>query len=245
MITSLDYKFCQLLIATAGGDVFISNDLGQPRSENEVKFANDYKLVQQGHFKQELWGLAISPNSNRFVTCGDDQTVRLWDVSRKFEQVAIQTEFKSILRAVDWAPSGEFIIAADSKGMIYLLDAGKLDIVKSMQSHFKPNPKKRGDPWIEDLKISPDSKMCAFGAHGGNFHMQILNCGRNKLENKCVINTRISSALIHLDWCTDNSTIVINSQAYELMWFDVHSKKMSSPIKDYDQYYSWTCKVGF
>jgi len=29
--------------------------------------------------------LAISPNSNRFVTCGDDQTVRLWDVSRKFE----------------------------------------------------------------------------------------------------------------------------------------------------------------
>jgi len=45
MITSLDYKFCQLLIATAGGDVFISNDLGQPRSENEVKFANDYKLV--------------------------------------------------------------------------------------------------------------------------------------------------------------------------------------------------------
>lgn len=36
-------------------------------------------LLLQGHYDGELWGLATSPDSSRYVTCGGDKTVRLWD----------------------------------------------------------------------------------------------------------------------------------------------------------------------
>jgi hypothetical protein len=39
-------------------------------------------------------------------------------------------EIKNQLRAIDWAPNNEFIIAADSVGIVYLLDNNTLKIVK-------------------------------------------------------------------------------------------------------------------
>jgi hypothetical protein len=53
------------------------------------------------------------------------------------------------LRACDWAPNGKYIVVADVKGIIHLLDPETLNIRNSLQSVFKPDPKKRGDPWIE------------------------------------------------------------------------------------------------
>lgn len=56
---------------------------------------------------------------------------------------------KNDLRALDWSSNGEFIIAADIKGQILLLNAQKLEVIQTLQSIFKPDPRKRADPWIE------------------------------------------------------------------------------------------------
>ena len=42
-------------------------------------------VVSQGHYTGELWGIDIHPEKtkNRFVTCGDDGTARLWDLVSK------------------------------------------------------------------------------------------------------------------------------------------------------------------
>lgn len=56
---------------------------------------------------------------------------------------------KNDLRALDWSSNGEFIIAADVKGQILILNPLKLEIIQTFQSIFKPDPKKRADPWIE------------------------------------------------------------------------------------------------
>jgi hypothetical protein len=53
------------------------------------------------------------------------------------------------LRALDWSTNNEFILAADVKGKILLLNPQKLEIIQVFQSIFKPDPKKRADPWIE------------------------------------------------------------------------------------------------
>lgn len=57
---------------------------------------------------------------------------------------------------------------------------------------------------------------------------------------------KISSSLTHLDWSVDSSCVVINSQAYELMWLDVNSQKniYASSAKDID-FATWTCILGF
>lgn len=92
--------------------------------------------------------------------------------------------------------------------------------------------------WVEDVKIAPNSKMIAFGTHGGLSKVELINVLDNgrTLQKLASVNMGISSALTHLDWSTDSNTIVLNSQGYELMWLDINSKKAmsASSSKDID-----------
>ena len=42
-----------------------------------------FKVVTQGHYKDELWGLATNQKEDLFVTGGDDSTVRLWSIRNR------------------------------------------------------------------------------------------------------------------------------------------------------------------
>ena len=58
----------------------------------------------------------------------------------------------------------------------------------------------------------------------------------------------MTSALTHLDWSLDSRTLIINSQAYELLWMDISTKKQvtaSSAKAIGDDYASFTCCFGW
>lgn len=90
--------------------------------------------------------------------------------------------------------------------------------------------------------------MYAFGTHGGLSKIELVNVldGGRKCQKHAAVNLALTSALIHLDWTTDSQTLVVNSQAYELMWLDVGSKSRlnASGAKDLD-YATYTCTLGF
>lgn len=67
--------------------------------------------------------------------------------------------------------------------------------------------------------------MIAYGTHGGLSRIELVKVMDNgkKLQKTAAVNLGISSALTHLDWSMDSNAVVINSQAYELMWLDVNS----------------------
>jgi WD40 repeat protein len=80
--------------------------------------------------------------------------------------------------------------------------------------------------WIEDLKISPDSKLVAFGTHGGLSVIDLVTVlDGKKLQKLASVDLGLSSALLHLDWSSDGQTIMLVSQAYELMWLNLNTKK--------------------
>lgn len=75
--------------------------------------------------------------------------------------------------------------------------------------------------------------------------METLLVDGSKLKLKKAF-SQGSSALLHIDWSRDSSFIGINSQAYELLFFDSSSGKMisASATKD-EEWATWTRKIGF
>ena len=237
-IRSLDIKSDgNMVIGTRGAEIY------------EGKSGLNWNIILQGHYDGEVWGCAMSPGSYRFATCGGDKTVRLWDIQTR--KMIVGTEpFENDCRAIDWANNGKFIILGDVKGKIYMLDANTLQQLHSLQSSFKSIEHGKGknptDPWIEDLKISPNSSMVAFGAHAGASNVEIMTINVNKLQTKGMIKAGLTSALTHIDWSSDGEYLVINSQAYELKFASVSSLKpiSASACKDYE-WFTWTCVLGF
>ena len=79
----------------------------------------------KGHYDGQLTGLAVSKVDNKFVTCGGDKTVRIWDV-KTFPNVSTAI-LDNDLSAIDWSYDGSSIVVGDDKGNIYLLKYNKKD----------------------------------------------------------------------------------------------------------------------
>lgn len=157
-----------------------------------------------------MWGACPSPNNHLCVTAGADSTVRLWDIDKR-KMIIASKAFPHDIRAVDWAMNNKFIVCGDIMGYIYLLDPNTLEVKDTGKTKFTQMKKVQSTYWIEDLKISPDSKCCAFGAHGCPSHVEIWEISYPKFGKSRSINAGLTSALLHLDWSTDSSIAVVNS----------------------------------
>lgn len=210
----------------------------------------------KAHYAGELWCCCVSPDSARFVTGGDDKTIRVYDI-QSHSQVKL-AETTNIIRAVDWCKAApNLIVAGDWKGLIYLYDAdgGKnstllqLDIGKTRFSKMKPN--KPATYWIQDIKFSPDGESVAFGAHGGRSHVEVFKIVDNKkFGASVVLNVGFSSALLSLDWNVDSSAIAAVSQAYEFKFVNPNASDpkfadMGARSMRDEKWASWSNKFGW
>lgn len=121
---------------------------------------------------------------------------------------------KNDVKAVHWGTcdSGDFVIVGDDLGFVYLLDAKTLQVKATHNSHFTKQKARQSTYWIEDVKISPDGKMIAFGAHGGASKLEIVNIVDGaRFGSSFEINCGLTSALLHVDWSIDSSVCVVNS----------------------------------
>ena len=196
----------------------------------------------QSHYDNELWGLTINPkNQNQVCTGGGDNTLRIWDMetNKQLKHCILDKDF----RAIDWSSDGSFIVAGSKFGKIYLISVDDMKIKDSFDSIFKNTNEKQ---WIQELKISPDSKMVAYGGHGSVSKVEVLNVENWKFKKYGEINPKFTSSLTHLDWSVDSESIVCNSLAFELKFLNVPSKKLiaASGAKAIE-WNTWTCLFGF
>ncbi|CAD8200325.1 unnamed protein product [Paramecium octaurelia] len=236
-VVAMDYneKTQQWLFGTNGAQIF-SYDPAKKQTS----------IVVQGHFGEELWGACAAPTGHKYVTGGGDKTVRVWDIDQK-KMVCVSKPFPSEVRAVDWSTDGKFIVCGDLNGFVYLLDPNTLQIMDTAKTIFTTMPKRQSTYWIDDLKISPDCKKVAFGAHGGASHLEVWTIEYPKFGKQGTkIQCGLTSALTALDWSVDSSIVIVNSGAYELKYVDVNAKKnQPSSSQANTEFASWTCKLGW
>ena len=145
--------------------------------------------------------------------------------------------------ALDWSWDGKLIAVGDRNGTCLLLDAQTLEVKSTYNGKFAG----KKDAWIEDIKFSPDSTRIAYGNHGGLSPVEIVEVtAQKKLKKVATANVGLTSALSHLDWSIDGQLLMINSQANELMFIDINSRKQvtASGTKGMD-YKTMTCLFGW
>jgi WD40 repeat protein len=97
---------------------------------------------------------------------------------------------------------------------------------------------------IQCIKFNPDDSICAVGAHDSMIFTYDV-----KQKFKPLKKLRGSSSTIeHLDWTESGQTLLIQSKAYELLYYNGASGKRepggASANKD-EQWASWSCTLGW
>jgi WD40 repeat protein len=74
-------------------------------------------------------------------------------------------------------------------------------------------------------------------------YMEILYAD-SKLKNRASF-SQGSSALLHVDWSRDSRFISINTQAYELLFYNDSGKMITATETADEKWATWTRKIGF
>ena len=83
----------KILVGTKGSEIY---EIRAPTEECELYMNLHHGALVQGHYRQQLWGLAFPPKrvqngeaqaedafSDLFATTGDDKTLRVWHAGTK------------------------------------------------------------------------------------------------------------------------------------------------------------------
>lgn len=107
---SLSKDDSQLLLGTSDGNVYLCNT------------ASMKKGIQSQNHRSSVSGVAFFPDSNeKFATCSDDNTVRLWDIADY--SVAAKTEYKFKATPLCIAFINDVILTGWSDGSIRSMDS--------------------------------------------------------------------------------------------------------------------------
>jgi len=226
-IRSIDIKSDGgLLVATRGSTIF----------EVEVAEQSQSNIVMEGHSNGELWGLASFPKSSKFVTIGDDRTLRVWDAN-SLEQT-VYAELPCGGRAVDWSSDGQKIAVALSDGKIILFN-NSLKELSRIESAFKGHSQ-----CIEEIKISPNDEKIVIGGSGNTF-IELFAITTDRLTSIGQIQG-MSSGVNHIDWSRESDMLMVNSRAYELRFCNTSSMKFGKSSSAKELFWKpWTCTLGW
>ena len=204
-----------------------------------------------GHFKDELWGLAVCPlnaaqvdqEGPQYCTVGDDGYLRVWGVRSHRQLRAVS--MGGMARACAYHPSGE-IIAVGFGGRVGR-GSQKMDGIfriyratGDMAAIFEGQDTKK---WISEVKFSPDGSILAIGSHDDSIYLYSYT---NQFQKKAKF-SKHNSFITHFDFSSDSKYLQSNCGAYELLFSNTTngSQVMSgSQLKDVI-WATWTCPLGW
>ncbi|KAM5184851.1 echinoderm microtubule-associated protein-like 3 isoform 4-T4 [Callospermophilus lateralis] len=189
----------------------------------------------EGH-TDELWGLCTHPSQNRFLTCGHDRQLCLWD--GEAHALAWSMDLKETGLCADFHPSGAVVAVGLNTGRWLVLDTETREIVSDVTD---------GNEQLSVVRYSPDGLYLAIGSHDNMIYIYSVSSDGAKSSRfgRCVGH---SSFITHLDWSKDGNFIMSNSGDYEILYWDVAGgcKLLRNRYESRDrEWATYTCVLGF
>ncbi|XP_044895381.1 echinoderm microtubule-associated protein-like 3 isoform X3 [Felis catus] len=197
--------------------------------------AQGFSPVIQGH-TDELWGLCTHPFQNRFLTCGHDRQLCLWD--GEGHALAWSIDLKETGLCADFHPSGAVVAVGLNTGRWLVLDTETREIVSDVTD---------GNEQLSVVRYSPDGLYLAIGSHDNMIYIYSVSSegAKSSRFGRCVGH---SSFITHLDWSKDGNFIMSNSGDYEILYWDVAGgcKLLRNRYESRDrEWATYTCVLGF
>eukprot|EP01013_Petalomonas_cantuscygni_P023165 TRINITY_DN44547_c0_g1_i1.p1 TRINITY_DN44547_c0_g1~~TRINITY_DN44547_c0_g1_i1.p1 ORF type:complete len:774 (+),score=199.39 TRINITY_DN44547_c0_g1_i1:122-2443(+) len=184
----------------------------------------------------ELWGLALHPTQSLAASAGEDSTLRVWDLTRRTQVAEVVLGVPAL--SCDWAPNGQWIVVGCRDGRVAVVDATHGTKVAEVAV-----AKDR----VPCIRYSPCGQYVAAGTGSRDRSVLIFSVDRN--TGALALTARgagPTSTVLHIDWAVDSSVMCIDTQAYELMYFEPSGKYRpdARTFKDTPMA-TQTCVLGF
>lgn len=109
-----------------------------------------------------------NPTNNLLLTSGDDRVIRIWDIDGTQKMVSIIFEYPMF--APEWSPDGQMIASVSKDGMLYILRANDLTIIKKINlataqidEYNRQNPRIKWSPNNKFLYLLSDGSLDIYG----------------------------------------------------------------------------------
>lgn len=129
----------------------------------------EHNFIPQGHNGQ-VNSVCYSPDGKRIVSCGSDNTIRIWDAETG-KQIGEPLEGHTYsVYSVRYSPDGKRIVSGGYGGMIKIWDAetGK-QICRRFRGHTE---------WVNSVCYSPDGKQIVSGSDDGTIRIWNVETGK-------------------------------------------------------------------
>ncbi len=152
------------------------------------------RTLVQGHAEGELWGLAVHPAQDVFVTASDDKTLRLWSASA--HQLLRRCVLPQAGRSADFSPDGELVAVGLLNGQFLVLQGDTLKPVIDTRD--------RGS-CIQTLRFSPDGAILAVGSD--DEWIDLYSCTDWK---RLAFIKGLGGAVLSVDWAADSKSLRVS-----------------------------------
>ncbi len=184
-----------------------------------------------------MCGVATSPSSSQCASCGEDGTVRIWNLDRHVQSCS--TSVGKRATCIAYHPSGKHVVVCvqtDKTNELVELESGTLKETRRVKTRAKKS--------CRVLRFSPDGRWLALGSNDHNIY---LHDSADDMKCRHVLGKH-NAIVENLDWTSDSRYLHSTCAGHELLFWDAergqHMPGGATTLRD-AEWSTWTCTLGW